>query len=168
MRITHAKRALALAFLLTILSSPARANMIWPAGIEALTMLFWSIPVGLFIEWIVVKTAFIPDGRTAFRAVAWANAASTLAGFLLLPFVTVMVDGIATAATHELYGRSHDAACLVVYAPFAAVFSSFVEWGVLARWFAVPGTGRAFGIILAANVATTAVAILPAMITLFG
>ena len=116
----------------------------------------------------MVRAAFIADGRTAFRAVASANAASTLVGILLLPIVTTIVADIATTIAGKPYGREHEAACLIVYAPFAAVFSAIIEWGVLSKWFGVPVTNHAFAIALAANVATTAIAIFPAMTVLFG
>ena len=168
MRFTRANRTLLLAAALTLASLPAHANVIWPAGLEALNVLLWSVVVGLFIEWLVVRAAFIADGRTAFRAVAWANAASTVAGILLLPITADIVADIATSIVGKPYGREHEAACLFVYAPFAALFSAIIEWGVLSKSFGVPATNRAFAIVLAANVVTTAIAIFPAMRVLFG
>lgn len=167
MPFARSARLLIFASALAFAPAPAHANMIWPAGPQALSILFWSIPVGLLVEWSVVKSAFIADGRTAFRAVAWANAASTLVGILCLPIATGIVADVATSFVGKPYGQTHEAVCLLLYAPLAAVFSAVIEWGVLAKWFGVPATNRALGLVMAANVATTAIAIFPSMAVLF-
>lgn len=160
----------ALLFFLGVIAAagPAHANVIWPGAVGGLSLWLWSIPVGLLIEYLTLRATLIPDGRAAFRATVAMNAVSALAGLVLFPVFGQIAMDLAESWSGVAYGRVHEAATLVTYAPIAAVLSSFIEWFVL-RWkFSVPETARGWWIVFAANVATAAIACLPALVTAVG
>jgi len=69
-----------------LLPSVAYANVVWPAlYLEARLFTWWAISIGLVIESIFVLWLFILSFKKSVVAVVGANAASAIAGILLIP-----------------------------------------------------------------------------------
>jgi hypothetical protein len=125
----------------------AHANSAWPAlyliyGIYT----WWVIAAGLAIEWLAIKWLFrLSNIRTTVVDIV-ANATSALCGLVLVP-VSGLVYGI---------GRGILPTFLL-----AVLINLVVETAVMRFGFKLPVTRRATAVILAANVITVLLALIP-------
>ena len=76
---------------LLVVAAPATADMVWPAVyLETRLFTWWTIGLGLCIEFFIVRWLFALPVRKAAIATLVANAVSALAGVPLIPIVGII------------------------------------------------------------------------------
>lgn len=133
--------------LLLCVSVTAHANSAWPAlyliyGLYT----WWVIAAGLAIEWLAIKWLFrLSNTRTTVVDIV-ANATSALCGVVLVP---------ASGLIYEIGHRIFPTFLLAV------LVNLVIETAVMRFGFRLPITKRATAVILAANVITVLMALIP-------
>lgn len=154
------------------LPAAAHANVVWPGLVIGWSTLLWAIPVGLLLEYFVVQKWLLPND--AGRAVIVANIISALAGIVLFPLLASfaeLVPQIALTPPEEwtqAYGNSYDRLTALALIPLAGPVSGLIEAYVMRVRHGLDLSGRNLNIVIAANVASTAVACGMAMLFLRG
>ncbi len=147
--------------LTAVLARATSADIIWPGFLLAGESLRWlpiTIPLGLLVEWPVVRYL---GGRTWRRAI-WptvaVNLASTVVGIVLVPLGTLfgweLLVGLLQLGSFTLVGWGGTLLA-------AAAANALVEIWVLRWGFKVPLTWRGLALMTLANVASVAVALVP-------
>jgi len=69
----------------------AHANVVWPAlYLETRLFSWWSISIGLLVEYLFVRKLFMVAPQKAVLATITANAASAILGILLIPLAGIV------------------------------------------------------------------------------
>jgi len=131
---------------LVIVAAPATADMVWPAlYLETRLFTWWTIGLGLLIEFFIVRWLFALPIRKAAVATVVANAVSAVAGVPLIPIAGIIWEffpgmlymGPLHWGTFNpiTWGATFLLACLVTTATEALVYRYGFKFRVRRREF---------------------------------
>lgn len=143
-----------------VFSTPALANVVWPGLVLAPRLLFWAVPAGIALETLFLVQARRMKPRAALIPIAIVNALSALIGGL-----GVAVGGLAWELTggallYKMLGvGTFNWFTWLITLGIAAALSYQIEVVALQRLFRITLSKRERWAFLAANAATTAIAL---------
>ncbi len=137
-------------------SGVCAAEAVWPALLLASRLTTgWAITIGLVVEFLAVWKVFGIPWRRAVTVDAAMNAASTILGALVIPFVGLSAHMFIVAAGATLEPLLWGIPILLAVSLYAAV-----EWVVLVKGFHYRAGRRTFLFLAAANSISVALALL--------
>ena len=142
-------------------STAALADMVWPALIlETRLFSWWAITVGLVAEYLFVRVFFRRSIQSSLVATLAANAASSLAGVVLIPLVGIVWEFFPGMIYMTLlnWGTFNPITWAATFALACAV-NTLIEIQVYKRGFAWTVRRREFVGIFLANAASVGVAL---------
>ena len=142
-------------------STAALADMVWPALIlETRLFSWWAITVGLVAEYLFVRVFFRRSIQSSVVATLAANAASSLAGVVLIPLAGIVWEFFPGVIYMTLlsWGTFNPITWAATFALACAV-NTLIETQVYARGFAWGIGRREFLGIFVANAVSVGVAL---------
>ncbi|WP_298661330.1 hypothetical protein [uncultured Thiothrix sp.] len=151
---------LLLAISALLLSSAARADVVWPAlYLETRLFSWWAIGLVLVVEYLFIRYVFAITPRKALIADVSANAASAVLGVLLIPLAGVAWEVFPGLAFYHLLnvGTFNPVTWAATFA-MACLINAALESFVLKRAFGLPFTRRTFWWLVLANAFSVGIA----------
>ena len=137
------------------------ADIVWPALLlVGRTLTWWSILVGLVVEYSFVRSITNLSYRRAALANAAMNTVSALLGLFLIPLAGCIWDLVPGQAIQYLFhtGVFSPVAWIATFLVAAAV-NTYIERGVLRSFFRQPVEGqRAYWLLFTGNAISIAIA----------
>jgi hypothetical protein len=148
-----------LAIACAVVPAIAHADMVWPA-LYLVSRLFtwWAIAAGLLVEYVVIRGVFKLPPKKAIIADLAANAASSVAGSVLIAIAGIAWEFGPGLALYKLLNvgtfNPYTWAATIL---MAALINGGIEMAIL-RAFGVPSTKRTFLVLTLANAVTVGIA----------
>jgi hypothetical protein len=154
------KNRLAIAVLVLLVPTAARADVVWPAlYLETRLATWWSVSIGLLVELLVIWRAFALEIKKALLVDLVANAASVLLGIIFIPLAGMVWEIFPGLVFYKVFNvgtfnpTTWAATCI-----FAVAINAALEWAVIQKGFKLPIGKRGFWILAGANAVSVAVA----------
>ncbi len=144
-----------LIFALCFLPTVAYANVVWPAlYLETRLFSWWAISIGLLIEFVVIKWLFSLTQKKAVIATISANAASSIAGTVLIPLAGIAWELFPGSVINWAFSwGTFNPVTWVATFLLGCLVNGVLEGAVYKKWFAPEFRfkSKAFLWLLAAN-----------------
>jgi hypothetical protein len=147
--------------LLTLLvSSPAQADVVWPAlYLETRLFSWWAIGLGLLVEFFFIWKVFSLPPKQALLADIAGNTASALLGIVLIPLAGIAWEVFPGLAFYHLLnmGTFNPITWGATFV-FACLINALLENYVLKKFFELPFTKKTFAWLTLANAFSVGIA----------
>ncbi len=153
------RKLLALAALMLI-AIPASADVVWPAlALEGRILTWWSIVIGLIIEFLIIRWIFSITTKRAAIATLSANAVSTILGIPLIPIWGIGIEFFPGWVLYHIanWGTFNPVSWLLTYLG-ASFVNTIIEAWVYRRAFKLEVRRREFWWIFIANALSVGIA----------